>query len=280
MSGAAFFRRPGFIATAFFTTSGVAAYHFSSPGSIRLRADAPPRPTSSSNAVPKSQRFKSSDFPRIAPGVDHLPTTVVPRGIDCLLDRHRVEQDDEFHNAYSSLPPSLKESALPFLAEQAGEELPSHKGFSSVAINDGRFYIAHTGSNKGYGLYAERDILPGEVIGIYTGYLNDKHSSDYRWNYQSSSKLKVPGPDSALESSVGLNTKSGDTVEFGVDAERGGNVLRFINHDDRPSIDVHYMPYGNRWHVVYITNRRIKKDEELTVSYGWPFIEEPVPFDG
>lgn len=241
--------------------------------SIALIAAGRNRPAAAETVPKPRRRFSSSDFAVVCPGVTHLPRTSVAPGIEKVLDRHRIETDEH----YLRRPPrELIEKAAPFLAEQAGtlDRLPGQEGFSSVALNDERFYIAHTGSPKGFGLYAARPVPSGTVVGVYTGFLNDRQTSDYRWNYQSKpiavqTELGKPAPE------IGIHTKEGSAMELGVDAENGGNVLRFINHDDKPSCDAWYMPWENKWHVVYVTNREIPADEEISVSYGWPFHEEP-----
>lgn len=124
--------------------------------------------------------------------------------------------------------------------------------------NDERFYIKLSSPEVGYGLFANVDILPNTVIGVYHGVFTVVESgvtnTDYAWDYGT-----FPNPESPEEK-----------VEICIDSRTFGNWLRFVNHkeDAKANCFAMYVPYNNRWYVVYMSRRFIPKDHELFASYG------------
>ena len=55
---------------------------------------------------------------------------------------------------------------------------------------------------------------------------------------------------------------------FVIDAEKGGNLTRFINHSDQPNLE----PIGVFWkgslHIILRSLKKIQKGEQLTYDYG------------
>lgn len=104
----------------------------------------------------------------------------------------------------------------------------------------------------GYGVFAGQDIKKGDFIGEYSGVLREVQKSsdnlDYAWYY----------------SLDGVDGK-----KLVVDGKKQGNELRFINHAKNPNtIRIDVLGKDGIFHVVYIASKDIKKDEQLTVSYG------------
>ncbi|KAI8800857.1 hypothetical protein BJ742DRAFT_879441 [Cladochytrium replicatum] len=114
-----------------------------------------------------------------------------------------------------------------------------------------------SGSGRGYGLFAAVDIPPEHVIGNYAGKLTDT-GTDYSWDYNSKF---ITGDN--------LHTPRKETKLY-IDAQRYGNLVRFVNHDQNPNCNVVGVPdwKNNVWRVVYVSNRYIARGEEITVSYG------------
>ncbi len=114
--------------------------------------------------------------------------------------------------------------------------------------------IKWCGPEMGYGVFADRDLKQGEMIGEYTGVLKKEES--------------VVGRNAYLFTYPSTATSSAEQSRFVVDAAKEGNITRFVNHSDSPNVEVVEVPRGNTWHVVYRTAAPIKKGEQLFISYG------------
>ena len=111
--------------------------------------------------------------------------------------------------------------------------------------------IRWLGSDVGYGVFAEDDIVEGQLIGVYTGVVQDRalvHDKDYAWAYPT-------------------KTLQGEKVS--IDARFKGNEFRFVNDNVNPNC---YMKFiigkDNLWHGCYIADRNILQGEQLFISYG------------
>ncbi|KAI8905819.1 hypothetical protein EDD86DRAFT_210884 [Gorgonomyces haynaldii] len=118
-----------------------------------------------------------------------------------------------------------------------------------------RYYIKWSSMERGYGLFAKKDLKEGEVVGLYTGIgTRSTFNTDYMWTYPSDYLPK------------------GD--EFGMDSLRIGNYMRFVNHaGDELNTRPEYTLCDNRWYVMYIAHEDIPKDTELFTSYGDAYFE-------
>lgn len=113
-------------------------------------------------------------------------------------------------------------------------------------------YIAFIDDEVGCGIFAAEDIKKGQMIGEYTGivkrvnFSEKKEDFDYAWGF--------PPP-----------------TKFIIDSKDAGNFTRFINHSNRPNVDMVYVPINNRWHLAYVANQDIKKGQQLLANYGKPY---------
>jgi len=119
--------------------------------------------------------------------------------------------------------------------------------------------IRNNPKGMGYGLYCEAPLKEGDLLGIYTGVLQEalpevplnpektRFSTDYAWDY----------PDA-------LN----GFPELEVNALTKGNELRFVNHSFQPNVDVDHTLYKGEWVLLFIANRDIAPEEEFFVDYG------------
>ena len=105
----------------------------------------------------------------------------------------------------------------------------------------------------GYGVFALKNIQPGQMIGEYTGIVRRVNFSkqgsdyDYAWGF--------PKPTKYL-----------------VDAKDAGNDMRFINHSYRPNVEMIFVPdKAQRLHLIYVANQPIKKGQQLLSNYGKPY---------
>lgn len=124
--------------------------------------------------------------------------------------------------------------------------------------DDDRFYIKLSSPEVGYGLFAKTDIPAGSVIGVYGGVLsrvkgNGVTDTDYSWSYQNYD-----------------DPETGEKFEVCIDGRVHGTWLRFVNHkhDSEANLYGMYVPYKNRWYLMYHARNFIAKDEELFTSYG------------
>jgi len=117
-------------------------------------------------------------------------------------------------------------------------------------------YIKKT-LNKGYGLFANRDIKKDSFIGVYLGIVREQdeyvlydekgYDTDYAWDY----------PDE-----INVNT----ILE--INGKYAGNELRFVNHDNNPNLRIEHTIINNKWYIFFISDIDLKKDDELTIYYG------------
>ncbi|KAJ3084814.1 hypothetical protein HK102_000541 [Quaeritorhiza haematococci] len=165
---------------------------------------------------------------------------------------HEVEEDPELTKYLDSwdVRRDSTYSYDPEEAERLGATLGRYidQGFA----DDRRFYVRWADAKRGYGLFADVPVTKNQVVGVYTGQLLNSSISDYQWQYQT----------------YDLKDSNGNTLNLGVDGRYAGNWLRFVNHADKPNTDAVFVPYRNRWWILYVSNRIIHAGEEVTVSYG------------
>lgn len=113
-------------------------------------------------------------------------------------------------------------------------------------------YIEKIGKHVGYGVFAEEEIAPFTYIGEYTGILRKKKaffhkSNDYCFGYE-----------------IGIGKKT----RFYIDAEKAGNITRFINHSEHANLEPLALYRDGVIHIMLRTTGRIKKGEQLVYDYG------------
>ena len=107
----------------------------------------------------------------------------------------------------------------------------------------------------GYGVFAEEDFEAGTYIGEYTGQVRTLN----RWRPDSNAYcLQYP-------------TRLFSWKYFIIDAFKEGNETRFINHNDVPNLQLSCAVDRGLSHLIFFTNRKVKKGEELTFDYGPDF---------
>ncbi len=126
--------------------------------------------------------------------------------------------------------------------------------YASLLTQDKKapMYLAWISKDVGYGVFAAKPIKKDAWIGQYAGVVreidNGKDNLDYAWVYS-------------------LNGIDGKQLV--IDAKRQGNELRFINHATDPNtVCIDVLGDDGIFHMGYIALKDIKKDEQLTVSYG------------
>lgn len=122
-------------------------------------------------------------------------------------------------------------------------------------------YIAWVNKFVEYGAFADAPIKKGAMVCEYTGILcEDSGDSDnlYLWDY----------PTFFYESDP--KRKRRKKIKFCIDAEKAGNVARFINHTTREyqNVGVQIVPAHGFWHIIYVAKKDIKKGQQLLTHYG------------
>ncbi|KAJ3084813.1 hypothetical protein HK102_000540 [Quaeritorhiza haematococci] len=189
----------------------------------------------------RSRRIYHEDFESVF-GIRATHKVEEDPAITAILDAHDIRNDE----TYLTNPTDSER-----LAATLGPYID--QGFE----NDRRFFVRWVDAAKGYGLFAQVPVTKNQVVGIYTGQLFNSSISDYQWAYQSN----------------GLKDPNGNTMDLGVDGRYAGNWLRFVNHNEDPNTDPVFVPYKNRWWILYVTNRLVRAGEEVTVSYGSAYWE-------
>jgi hypothetical protein len=112
----------------------------------------------------------------------------------------------------------------------------------------------------GYGLFSEKDLAPFTYVGEYTGQVRKRKRADSKNHY-------------CFDYSIGEGRKS----PYIIDAERQGNLTRFINHSNDPNLVPVSVLSGNVMHVVLMAKRAIKAGEQFTYDYGPDYWKKRTP---
>jgi hypothetical protein len=116
----------------------------------------------------------------------------------------------------------------------------------------------------GFGVFADRDLAEGELIGEYAGMVCLADSvADKTYCYQYPS-LQHEGNETGLT----------------IDARIMGNETRFINHT-RPEAVIHVNEFFHgTWHVIFTVGSPVAQGEQILIDYGDPYWEgKPEPPD-
>ena len=163
---------------------------------------------------------------------------------------------------YLDHPEVVSSVAKSLPVEQTERYLANPKHFAGLGKRYGRLVaqgymaplsIRFINDQIGYGVFAEADIAEGEMVGEYTGQINDTatlKTTKYTWVYPVT------------------HDQRGKPVSLSLDALKFGNEMRYVNHDYKPNAAMQTIPQGGIWHIVYIANRPIKKGEQILTNYG------------
>jgi len=123
-------------------------------------------------------------------------------------------------------------------------------------------YIKWINSVKEFGLFANTNFFENAFLGEYTG------------NVKKYKKIIDDKNSYLFEYSIGYKKTS-----FTIDAREKGSLIRFVNHSSKPNVTPLSVYLDGAMHIIFRTNRKIKKDEELTYDYGpyyWRRREKPL----
>lgn len=164
---------------------------------------------------------------------------------DKRLLRWNIKEDAEY-----SINPGLNDR----LEEKYGSLID--KGYHAD------MYVGWINNTVGYGAYAEQDIKKGDMVIEYVGIVEEDTPFDednlYLWDYPTIMYKTKPG------------NKRRTKIKFCINAEKSGNMARFINHSLRKyqNVGIQIVPRKKYWHVIYVAKKDIKKGQQLLTYYG------------
>jgi len=111
--------------------------------------------------------------------------------------------------------------------------------------------IKEVNSLVGLGIFARKNLKPLTFIGEYSGVVRPRNKkaddlNDYVFRYVDS-RFSVP---------------------YVIDAEKKGNLCRFLNHSDQPNLLSRSLVLGDSYHVIFYTKEAISEGAQLTYDYG------------
>jgi len=137
-----------------------------------------------------------------------------------------------------------------YLGKKYGEKLINHL--------KPPVYIKKVNDQIGYGLFAAEPLKADDLIGEYTGIVQEAYDLDisnketsakteYAWDYPDD----IPG-----------------LPPLEINARYAGGVLRFVNHSFQPNLRIEHTVVNNEWKIFFAADEDIKADTELFVDYG------------
>ncbi len=150
---------------------------------------------------------------------------------------------------------SAKMSELPREANRAAVRLRSMSDADLRALYGGKLrrgvtasmYLAKVPEIDGLGVFADKVILPGRMIGEFTG----DHVVD------------VADP----KYSVLLERKE-DGKKVSIDARHRGNLTRWINHSNYPNAEIKLVTLGGVRHAIVVAIAPILAHQQIFLDYG------------
>lgn len=136
------------------------------------------------------------------------------------------------------------------LEKEYGKQLTSHY--------QAPLYVKNADDGIGYGLFSDKPMKEGDLIGQYTGIVQeafhfdpeDKETAaktEYAWDYPD----EIPG-----------------LPPLEINARYAGGVLRFVNHSFQPNLRIEHTVVDNEWKIFFVADENIETDAELFVDYG------------
>ena len=123
------------------------------------------------------------------------------------------------------------------------------------------FLIKYISRNKGFGVFAEEDIEPGEFVCEYIGNVITKNEAEKKIHLNHMKQK----PNYILQ----LKEEYPNVVvSTYIDSEIYGNFARFINHSCEPNLDFEIIRINSFIpHCAFFAKKFIKAGEEITFSY-------------
>ncbi len=131
-------------------------------------------------------------------------------------------------------------------------EFYRHKILNGAVANT---TVAWISEELGYGLFTNTDLAKGEFVGTYTGVVRP---------------LSRRRPDHNAYC-LHYPTRFWSWSIFVIDANKGGNEIRFVNHSDTPNLDLECLYDRGFLYFFLRAKEAIDRGTHLTFSYGEAF---------
>ena len=131
------------------------------------------------------------------------------------------------------------------------------------------WYMKYISDRIGYGIFADDDIQPGQLIAEYLGIITTKEIMMQNSYYDMKYTWSIPAAPYSSDPSFIIY----------VDAKKSCNFTRFINHDYKPNVQAVIIYAQDGWHMLYVACKPIKKDGQLLVDYGKGYWANAAPDD-
>lgn len=129
--------------------------------------------------------------------------------------------------------------------------------------------IAWIDEVMGYGVWTNQDIPAFTYIGSYTGVLRRPYFFKDRSNYY------------CFNYYITMNYWERNLrAPYLIDAREEGNFTRYINHSDKPNLDMASAYHGGVLHIIFYAKAKIPKGTQLGYDYGpiyWEKRAKPLP---
>lgn len=133
-------------------------------------------------------------------------------------------------------------------------------------VDDESVYVRWVNDDVRYGMFAAKDFVPRDFIGVYAGMITHRLTDlEYAWEFNYL---------------VDINDENGQRIRACIDAKYYGNYLRFSNHrDNNQNAGQLYVAYNDIWNVVYLAQSYIRPHEQIFVNYGQGYWENKKKYD-
>ena len=156
------------------------------------------------------------------------------------------------HLLFSSktLHETIKKNIIPCRLKEQEISLGTTYKNEIISAHTENLYVKYLGPLIGRGVFATEEIKKNAFVGCYVGVVEPYDPyldfNDYLYKYPLIC----------------------ETQPLIINAKNYGNITRFINHSFSPNLSKHYAYCNHVFHVIFLANRIIEKDEQLFYDYG------------
>lgn len=165
---------------------------------------------------------------------------------------YQIWVDSQRRRVDTFLPLPIFASYLKKLVSLPSYFLPIDVSITQLSDDVDSFFLHWKDDEVGFGLFARRDFLSGEFVGLYGGRVRKLslfHNQDRTYT------AELFRPFCSL-------------FPYVVDASAQGSLFRYVNHSRTPNLAVQAIRVASLPFLAFRTIRPICKGEELFLSYG------------
>ncbi len=206
-------------------------------------------------------------FPPSRPSTEHLRFLVEKEGKTSLLTTKELEQ--KFQISYL---PQLDFAKLSYFQKICRKTAKFHKKglLDAEQLWLGSYFqkeiltaalppvrLRWIDKDMGWGVFAERDLLPMEYIGQYAGLVRKRKRADAKNAYCSEYAIA-----------------QGERSAYNIDALDQGGIVRFINHSSKPNLASAFATVRDLSHAILYVSKLVPKGAQLCYDYGPDYWEK------